>query len=426
MTPLRAILASLAAAACVAARADLTLEDALRIARENNGTARAAELGYRAAQADARAAFSAFLPTVSPTLRQENGRLQNHTGLGRGGSNIDTTDASISASWTLLDNGTRGVAYRQSQLARDAAEAAALDSLRTVLFNVQQSFYDALRSQELLAVQAASVVRAKEILDRATLSEEVGAGPKKDILQAKADYLNAQVNELAARNQVSTTRSALWAVIAYPEPELPRLSGPADAQPAVQTWTLEEATRQALENRPDLRSGRIRVQAAESAVRAARLEGSIDFSLSARYDKSFSESVFDRSGLVLQASFPLYDGSRSRERVRSAQLERDAQAATYLQAERNARAEVESAYKAYAQNAERLSAARLALEAARLNYQAASDARKEGAGDLIEELTAQVSLVTAESNFVQAVYDVLISEARLRLVTGQPMPGEQP
>lgn len=429
MLPRRFAVLALAAAA-LPASAQLTLTEALATAKANNGTVRAAYLAHRAAQADTKAAFAAFLPTLTPTVRQENGRLENHTGLGRGGTTIDTTDASVVANWLLIDSGSRATSYRQAQISRDQAEYDALDTLRGVLFQVHQAFFNALRAQELLAVQSASVHRAKEILDRATLSEEVGAGAKKDILQARADYLNAQVNEIAARNQVNTTRSTLWALIAYGGPELPELvqpewtpaPAPSDDTQASQLGTLVE---QALRERADLKAVRARNMLADQSVRAARIDSGIDFSLSAQYNKSFSESVFDRSGLVFQASFPLYDGSRSRERLRSAELAREAQREVYLQSERNARSEVESAYKEFAQNSVRVPAAREALEAARLNYKAATEARQEGAGELIEELTAQVSLATAESNYVQALYDLLVSDARLRLVTGQPLPGEE-
>jgi len=405
--------------------ADMTLRDALRIARENNGTVQAAYLSYRSAMADERASYAAFLPTVTPTLRQENGRLNNLTGLGRGGSNIDTTDAGVTATWLILDNGNRITNHRTSRLLREQAEFTALDTLRNVLFNVHTSFYNALRAQELLAVQSSGVQRAKEILDRAILSEELGAGAKKDILQARADYLNAQVSELAAQNQVTTSRSSLWAVIGYSEPEMPKLVGPEDLDPQAALPPLEDATRQALEQRADLQASRIGIASSQTAVDSAKLANGFSYSLSAQYNRSFSESVFDRSGLVLEASFPLYDGSRSRERVKSAELDFQSRQKTYEQSVRVATAEVESAWKEQTQNGERIRAARIARDAALQNYEAATEARKLGAGELIEELTARLSLVTAESNLVQAVYDYWISDVRFRLVSGAPVPGEE-
>ena len=64
------------------------------------------------------------------------------------------------------------------------------------------------------------------------------------------------------------------------------------------------------------------------------------------------------------------------------------------------------------------------MEAAQLNYEAATESQKEGINDLIAVLTAQVSLVTAESNYIEATFDYYVSDVNLRLVTGKPMPGE--
>ena len=92
--------------------------------------------------------------------------------------------------------------------------------------------------------------------------------------------------------------------------------------------------------------------------------------------------------------------------------------------ERDVRAEIESSYKAFKQNFDRLEASKLAREAAQLNFDAAEGAYKAGAGTVLDQLTAQVSLATAESNYIQAYYDLLISEVRLKQVVGQPLPGE--
>jgi outer membrane protein len=94
------------------------------------------------------------------------------------------------------------------------------------------------------------------------------------------------------------------------------------------------------------------------------------------------------------------------------------------QSEKDARSEIEADFSTYSQDQLRLQSAELALKAAQLNYEAADGSQKAGAASLLDVITAQVSLVTAESNYIQATYDVLIAQLRLRLVTGLPMPGE--
>ena len=97
--------------------------------------------------------------------------------------------------------------------------------------------------------------------------------------------------------------------------------------------------------------------------------------------------------------------------------------ATYVQMERTAKAEIESAYYQVVQNIQRLRAARAALEAAQLNYKAAVEAQRLGAENIIDVLTARVSLATAENNAISAKYDTLIAQVNLALVTGRAIPG---
>lgn len=402
----------------------LSLSDALRSANENNGTVLAARLNYEAAKASTRAAYSAYLPTVTPSVRQENGRLDTRTGPGRGHTTIDSTDAGVSAQWLILDSGTREATVRRSRVNREQVELSTLDTYRGVLFDVHSSFYNALRAQQLLKVADAGYSRAKTLEDVAIKREAVGAGPKKDILQARADALNARVDVLTATNDVSTTLAALKAVLAWTSDTLPELDDSQDTRPTMADMTLEQAIAEGLANRPSLLSAKKRVESSRIDVRLARLDGSLTWQATANYDRSFSENVFDRSTLQLTASIPLFDGSRSRENIRAAEFGLKADEATLHQTERDVRADIEAAYKEFRQNFDRLDAAQLAREAAQENYRAASGAFNEGAGTVLDQLTAQVSLATAESNYVQAYYDLLISEVRLRLQMGRALPGE--
>ena len=67
----------------------------------------------------------------------------------------------------------------------------------------------------------------------------------------------------------------------------------------------------------------------------------------------------------------------------------------------------------------------MAKKAAALNYKAAIESQKEGAANLIEVLTAQVTFATADSNLVEAEYDEYISRLRLALSLGYEMEGEK-
>jgi len=412
---------------CLAmAQAPLTLDEALALARRNNGSIRAAFLDYQAARASTNVAFASFLPTITPTFTRVNTRTNNLTGPTRGTFNDVSNDANITARWLLLDNGTRQTTYRQRLLQGEASSLNALQVLRNTVFDVHQRFYDALRAQELLKVQQAQLERANTILRQTEFraSPEVGDAPRKDILQARADALNAKASELAAVTRVDTSKASLKATLGLPPDESPVLVEPAQRTPEMVDYTLDQAFKEGLESRPDLQGNRLRIQAQNENVKAAKLDTTFRYQLEAVAQKSFSDNQFDRGQLQFNVNIPLYDGKRSREALRAEELSLESIKASQVQSERDAKAEIESAYKEFAQNLRRLEASMLAREAARLNYKAAQESQQEGAANLIEVLTAQVTLATAESNYVEAFYDTLISEVRLRLVTGQPLPGE--
>ncbi|MBX3097320.1 MAG: TolC family protein [Fimbriimonadaceae bacterium] len=403
--------------------ATLTLEDALILARQRNGDVRSAFLSVQAAEANLRASRSAFLPTVTASLRREDGRLEQYTG-NRFGRDINQTSTSVSLNYLILDNGDRKTSYEISSLNADITYLNSRQTFRTVLFNVHSRFYDALRAQELLRVREAQLARSEELLKATEARVNAGDTPPKDILQARADFLNAKASELQARNSVNTSEANLKAILGWTDPELPELVSNQEPTPAPNDAVLDDLMVQAKANRPDIVAARRQVDSRRLNLRQARLDTSVNYTLNAQFTRSFNDDVTDRPALIFQASYPLYDGEQVRSRLSAAEYQVEAQQFSLAQAERDLEAEVESTFKTYTQNVLLLEASDLALEAARLNYNAAAESQRLGASDLIEVLTAQVTLVTAETNRVQSLYDLLISEVRLNLVVGDPVPGE--
>lgn len=404
----------------------LTLDRALMLAKDGNGDVRAAFFNYRSAQASARGSYAAFLPAITPTFSIESGQSEVLTGPFRGTSRGSTNGAAIDVTWRLFDNGTRQDNYRRAMLSASTSELNALQTLRSTLFSVHTRFFDALRAQELLRVQQENLKRAAVILEQTKIraNPPIEDLPRKNILQAEADYQNARVSVLTAENRVQSSEANLKEVLAWDAEELPELVQPTLQQLPPLEFTLQEAVLRGLENRADLAATRKRVESQILAVRTARRDAFLQYSVDANYRKVFAEDPFQRAALTFSATLPLYDGDRSKSLTQAEQFTLESLEASLEQTERVARAEIEATYKEYGQNRVRYDAATAALVAARVNYEAAVESQREGAGNLIEVLTAQVSLTTAESNLVEATYDLLISNVRLQLVTGQPMPGE--
>lgn len=425
--PVALLTLSLAAVAFPADPDRLSLTDALKMARANNGQIRASLVELRSSRSQATSAFGAFLPSVTPGFSYETGRTKFLTGQAGGQvtRNQDSTSF-VDVRVPLLDNGTRYLRLASARENLEAQRADTVNTLRQTLFLVHQRFYNALRAEELLKVQESQLARTRSILEETTTRAEIGDEAKIRILQAKADALNAEVSVLEASNSVATNLANLRAIIGIePTAALPPLGPGESLREPMGLAAMPQVIADGLARRPDLISRRRQVDAARSQARLARMDGLVSFSLDATYRKQFANNPLDRSLLQLNASIPLFDGFQTRENTRIREFVVQSQSALLLQAERDARAEIESAYVEYLQNTKRQRAAQAAFEAADENFRAAQDGRRLGAGTLLDILTAQLSLVTAEVNRTQATYDLLISEIRLKVVTGTPIPGEE-
>ncbi|MEZ5162277.1 MAG: TolC family protein [Fimbriimonadaceae bacterium] len=263
----------------------------------------------------------------------------------------------------------------------------------------------------------------KELLDSTLFRIQVEDLPAKDKYQAQADYQNALVNKLTAQNRVSTSGANLKAVLAWKE-ALPQLVQPEMMDGQFADMSLEDLKGQGLSNRPELISQRKQIESQRINVSLAKKQNRLKYALNGSMTNGFLEQNSLSLGLTLSAQLPVYSGKANESAIRVAELGLEAQLAQLDQSEQNVEADIEAAYWSVTQNRERVEAAKLALKAAQENYNAVEEAFRLRAATVIERLTAQVTLVTAESNMIESTYDSLISEVRLQLAIGMPMPGE--
>lgn len=405
----------------------LTLDQAIGLARQRNGDIEAANNQLRSAKAQVSVARSAFLPNLSATGEWSSSSSRTYTGAfaTAGRTSSTGTALGLDASYRILDNGARGNSLRAVQYDAAAAGETYRFTVRNTVFNVVTQFYESLRAQQLLTVSRAQEARTKQQFDFTTKREEVGAGPKKDILQAEADYLNAQTNVLLGENSLTNARANLAALIGWDDTSpMPALDDTMQAGPARGDLNIRALADWAIQRRPDLIAARGRISSAQASLANAKLNRGVQWALDVRGNRSFARNVSDSAALVLSATVPLFDGFSTRSLVKVQEENILAQMASLRQQERVVRAEVEAAAKAHQNNRLVLKSSQLALAAARQNYDVSVKAQGLGKFNILEIQSAQVSLATAESNFVSATYDTLISDIRLSLVLGEPLPGE--
>jgi outer membrane protein len=403
----------------------LTIEDAVALACLHNGTIASAYYTYLAAHQGTLQAYAPLLPNLSGSYVYNADRTSSVLGSQTFITNTNGSSYNANANWRVFDLGVRNDNFLSARRAEESQLDNAKQTLRQVLFNVQDQYFETLRASELEKVSRTEVERAQTIFDQTSEQVKVGKTAAKDVLQAKADLANAKVSELQARNTSATDAANLKSLIGLPSgnalPTLPPYPLPDTSQvPSDLNKVLDDG----VANRPDLQAQRESVKSLQFTARSLAIQAGLSVTLDATFGASYAPNYLENRLLTFTVSYPVFDGGASRAAARAAGYNVKSAKETLAQAERDARAQIESAFVQLRQNVERLSAAKDAYAAALENYNAASESQRLGASTIIDVLTANVSLVTAESNQIQAVYDYYISEVQLRLAAGERLLGE--
>src|SRR2546425_225104 len=249
-------------------RLEVTLPEAVRRALDVQPAMVQARGDQRNAGAGQRAAFGAFLPTItaggSSNLASAN-RYNSLTGQIVTVPSNTSYSGSLTLSYDLFD-GFRRFANRSAASATlDAADAEVVNQRAQVTAATQQLFFTALANEELVRVAEAQVQRAKEERQIAVNKFQAGAATRSDTLTATVDLGNAQLALLQAQANLATAEANLGRQVGVDQPVR---AVPDTAFPPLPDTTALRA--EALKSSPQVRQAEAQVRAAGAMVGVAR------------------------------------------------------------------------------------------------------------------------------------------------------------
>ncbi|HUH12884.1 MAG TPA: TolC family protein, partial [Longimicrobiales bacterium] len=261
-------------AGLAAQQATLSLEEAIRIARQNNPTYLSVVNDAGPADWAERQAYAGVLPTAGASMSagyQAPG-TPNFGVFTASDIGIGKTPAYYSSSYGLslgltLSPGTffemkRARRARQATHANIGAQAFELASTVTV------AYLAALRGEDAVALAERQLEQAQETLELARARVEVGEAIPLDGKQAQVGLGRAQVALLQAQNLRESQQRRLAQQLGVRLPDSVELTSEFDMfEPP---WVLEELVAEALPNHPQLRSLRASASAARANLRSAQ------------------------------------------------------------------------------------------------------------------------------------------------------------
>lgn len=295
---------SVPAAAAQALPAELTLEDALRIAERNNPGYRIAANDLEAADWSVRSAYGQWIPSASLNTgityqgsgEQRFGTLTAEQ-LGFGGQpSYLLSNYSLNASMQI--SGTTLLTPGQAKAQRDATSATIQNTLAQLNFFVTQTYLAVRREGEGLRLAEQELERAELNLRLSEGQLEIGTATRVDVTQAEVAVGRAQVGVLQAQNAVRTAKLRLAQQLGVqPDADFELVTDFALTEPM---WTEGQLSALAIEQNPQLLALRANESSADYGVKIARSAYFPSLSLSAS-TSGFTRQASSSDFLVNQA-----------------------------------------------------------------------------------------------------------------------------
>jgi cobalt-zinc-cadmium efflux system outer membrane protein len=399
----------------------ITIDDALRIFREQGFDLLIADAQVAAAAGDATAATAIANPQLGATV----GRSFDYDARACPGCSATAWSVALTDPSALSDliTGKRGLRADVARAAVAAARRSRDDALRTLSLQVRQAVLDT-------ALQQAQVGLARELAESTERTRALDQRRLESGAVSEAELARAEVAALQAQQGVDLVEQALIAArlqlafllgVREPAPEFAVDSTLFDRALPETDLSLDALWREALEERPDLLAASAQEARAEAALALARRQRIPDFALSAQYAQEGSgQNALQPPTVTLGAQFPLPifnrqagEISRAEADLRSQRIAREKLRAQALAEVRQATAAVDANRRLVQRLRTRLlGRARRVRDLVQVQYE-------KGAASLLELLDAQRTWAQTYADYLKDVHDFWLSAFRLDAVVGR-------
>ncbi len=349
----------------------------------------AATARFIQADAQARIAGAALLPSLSGTGQQTYSRTSgsSSSGLTIGGREVVNYQSSLSASYELDFWGKN----------RDAAQAAEENSIATrfdrdvvaltALVSVANAYFQVLASQDRIRTAERNIASAQRILDAIKQRLSAGTGTDLDVAQQEAVLANQRAAVPTLRQTLSQNVNALATLVSRPPESVRVIGGSLNriSSPKVTPGLPSEL----LTQRPDIRRQEAYLASATANVGSARAQffPSIQLTGSGGYQSSSLVSLFQPQAtffnVVGSLTQPIFDGGRILGNFEFTKARQDELLQTYRKTVIQSFADVDNALVAIRETTNRLRLQREVLAASRRAFELSEQQLRAGTADIV-------------------------------------------
>lgn len=412
------------ASAAMAESVDMTLEESVRTALDNNYSIKQQEAEYDSAVWARHQARRSFGPTVNwqSTATKMGGKYyEDMLKLSRNYGNT------LSLTMPIYTGGQLEGAIKAADLAMNANELGLELSKQQVKAATMSAYYQALQAKNQIKVAQDSVNTLTEHLKNVNAQYTVGTVAKSDVLGTQVQMANAEQNLINANNSYDVAIASLNNVMGLPTDTELNLTDSLDYN--VYEIPLEECTAYARSNRPDVLIADYQVAIAEAGVQQAKAgympKVSAQASKSWAGDSPFGSEETDQrygqsnnwtAGLVV--SWDIWDNNVTQSKVNQSKAAVAKAEAAAENTRQSGDLEVRTAYLNLKAAEKSINTTQVAVDKAQEDYKIAQVRYAAGVGTNLDVMDAEEKLAQAQTNYYTALYNYNSSKAALDKAMG--------
>lgn len=303
-----------------------------------------------------------------------------------------------------------------------------------ISIQVTSAYLQILFQEELVKVAQNQVALSREQLHRIEAFFANGKASKAEVSEAQARLAQDELSAVQADNNYQLALLELSQLLELPSPEGFSIATPDETAAFSPLSAPEDIYAEAVLRKPDIQAARYRLEGATHSVRIAQSAwypqlsfgagiGTNYYKLSGMENPSFSSQWHRNLSKYLQfsLSIPLFNRFETRNRVKSARIQRTALSWQLEESQKTLYKEIQQAYYNAVASESKYRSSRAASEASEDAFLLMSEKHANGQASATEYDEARTRWMQAISENIQAKYDYLFRTKILDFYRGVPL-----
>ena len=407
----------------------LTIEDAVKIALENNYDIKIAKNDLKIDETNVTSGNAGMLPRATASVT-DNNSVQNLNQ-----TRIDGTENSLNNAknnslsygvlldWTIFD-GLRMFARKEQLKELQKLGTAELQlAILTKISDVNANYFNLVQQQQQLTALDSTLIISNQRLDLAKNRFSIGKASKLEVLNAQVDLNTDKVNLLRQQELYTNTKTALNEILAR---DATTPFTVANSIIIDNLLNLSDLMNLAEQQNPLLQAQIINKRVAELQLKQVKAGRYPTIRVSTGYNFGQSQSSL---GFITQstsrglnygfnASLNLFDGLAQNRNEKIAAIQIETATAQIEQQSMQLKSQLTTAYQTYLTNLQLIELEEKNEAIAKQNLDITLDKFRIGTITTLEFRTAQLNYVNAIVRFSNAQFQAKLSEIALREIAG--------